>query len=276
MFKKKIFLITLAIYTIGILAGYLIFDEEYDSEPIISSSTRSEVSYQEENSVQKRQVIRRTKQRILPPTIVTDKDGNFHIPVSMEDRLGISLIRNSEVNTENLAILGLDDFQIVRIQNLVSQTLKEWVDREKSVAKHFTDTEDEIVILVPGSRPAAENLQKNLIDGISSIAPDQSKFLEKRLIVQVGNETMDFGRVDYYFRVSRSLDIMGIMAFESIKLYDRANREKPELNLGDSFMDYKTRYRFDSSRIFGGVLPPVYVEHLIHKEQYEHLLKPKR
>lgn len=276
MLLKRILLICLALYALGILVGYLIVDVKQDEESAASPSARSPKSSEMEEPVAEKRSTRQTKQRILPPTIVLDEEGNFRIPASMGDRLRFSLLKDSEVNAENLAILGLNEVQIDQIGSIVKQTLKEWAERERSVAKELTNTDDEIIISVPGSRAAAEDFQRNLIDGINSIAPDRSTFLEKRLASEIGYQTMQFGAVDYYLRVSRSPNTRGSITFESIKLYGKPDRNRSSLNPGDSLMDYQNEYSFDSSRNFGGTTPPENVEHLLDLEQYGHLIEPKR
>lgn len=220
---------------------------------------------------------RSSRTRKVLPSIQVDEDGNYHLPAALVERLQFMALQEMKVNRRDLRILGLTDPEMDELQELVTRLCEKCFSREASVVKDFTRSEEELVLLVPGDRAFAEAVKKEAEEGVRSIAGAKAALLEPRMISDIGDLTMDFGRSDYYQRVGGSKSSPGSLELESVRISAPMKEGIAMPAAGDSFVDYKSSYRFGARRCYGydGSVPE-FIRHLVTKEDFEALLPAGR
>ncbi|MDB6076915.1 MAG: hypothetical protein JWO82_662 [Akkermansiaceae bacterium] len=208
--------------------------------------------------------------REAKPALGKETAGMVRLPAAMAERLAFALMSGDKLYRDTFAMLGFDEGQIDDFQRLMTETLRRCREREKGVAQEFTNSADELVLKIPGDREWGAETQKRAREQIREIAGERALLVEQHLMGELGSETMEFGRSDYYLRLSRQPDGEQIkMLFESLTI-----REGPEP--GASFVDFQQKWNYGSSRRYGwDTTPPPHVALLMEGRDWQRFLKPK-
>jgi hypothetical protein len=206
-------------------------------------------------------------------SIRLDEKGRYLLPASLAGRLQCMALSGMKVNRSELAILGFSDQELDQLQELLTEICEKCFSRETAMVKDFTRGEKELIRMIPGDQVFAESLREDVEERIRRIAGGKAALLESRMISELESLTMDFGRSDYYLRVGRSESAENRLEIESIRISQPMTEgiEMPEP--GDSFQDYRSRYRYGAQRRYGyGGEVPEFLRHLITEEDCESLL----
>ncbi|GAA5121217.1 hypothetical protein JIN84_00410 [Luteolibacter yonseiensis] len=215
----------------------------------------------------------RVREKKLPLTI--DAEGNYVLPPAMADRLDCVVLTEMKVNAADLRILGLDDSQIDRTQELVDEAFRRFFERKKAAMSGFTISDDEMVWLIPGDKAGAQADEQRIIDGVRAICGAKAGLLSNRLVQQIKGSTAGLGEEDYFLRIYKPTGDGTRLAFENLSISPGPNGE-PQPKPGDSFMDYQKRWTYSSSGRYGGTAPPDTLMPLIGDKDWQRLLTPKR
>ena len=219
---------------------------------------------------------RLTRARKEAPALRVDGNGNYLLPAALAERLQIMALSEMKVNRAELAILGFTDVELDQLQELVRGVCEKGVSREEGAVKDFTRGVEELVRLIPGDPSFAESVKNDALEGMRRIAGRKAPLLEARMLSELESLTMDFGRTDYYQRVGRSDSSSNGLEIESILISQPMQEGGSMPGQGDSFRDYKTRYRYGARRRYGyGGEVPEFLRHLITREECEALLPRK-
>ena len=241
-------------FAMGVGLGYwtLPVDAEADSSAIPQTQRRTIRGTQAQQNTSPHRPTRSSRHRESPPSIKTDRSGNLLLPASMTDRIQCMLLDGTKANRPDLRLLGLSEEQIDQVQQIVEGTTQRCFDREKSVMKEFTTSDQELVKLIPGNPAAAAAERQRLIDAIKLTGATNSLLLEDRLVKELDYLTKEFGAKDYYLRVSRvedgSENSENRLSFERIHLYLQPGEPPP--TPGSSFMDYQKKVQISFVQSF--------------------------
>lgn len=275
--KYPVLLAALAAFGIGLGIGYLtlspsrasvIGDNKASASPTPSGNPATD-------SAPARST-RSSRTRETPIPIRRDAEGNYLLPPAMAERLECNVINGTKVNAGDLGILGLDDAQIGKTQQLVDEVFQSFFDRQRAAMREFTNGSDELVWEIPGNPDAAKADKQRLTDGLQEIAGPKAGLVTERLIGQIESSSAQLGSRDYFLRIYNPIPGArgNWLAFENIVIHSGPNGERP--TPGSSFMDYQKQWTFDSSGRYGGVIPPDTVLPLVQDKDWPRLLKTER
>ncbi len=212
----------------------------------------------------------RSARREQRPTVRVDEKGDYLLPPKLAERFHYMVLNGMKVNREDMKVIGLDEGQMDRLQQLVDDAFKRSVERIMPAMREFTNHEDEIVWKVEGDRDAVAADRAWMEEQVHDIIGKDSPMLEREIIGKLTYLTLVNGVQDYFIRISRSDRGQGSFAFENLLLTPRDNGPQPEP--GDSFYNLEGRYSYSSTHRFGGTLPPPNLAPLLEGKDWRKLL----
>lgn len=258
-------------FAIGLALGYLTLAPP-PAGPVSGSAvpeTRTRASGHSANDTAA-DLSRTTRPREKKLPLRIDAEGNYLLPPAMADRLECLVLNGTKVNPVDLRILGLDDSQIGRVQQLADDAFQRFFERKRAAMREFTMSDDELVWEIPGDEPGALADEQRIIDGVQAICGAKAALVSDRLVSQIKGATSQLGSGDYFLRISKAGGSGNNLAFENLVIYpDPTGGERPAP--GQSFMDYKKRWRYGSSGRNGGTVPPDTVMPLVHDKDWQRL-----
>lgn len=213
----------------------------------------------------------RAEEREPRPVIRRDGQGNFLLPEKLAERFRYMVFNGMKVNRQDMAVMGLDEGQMDRLQQLADEAFQRFVERTKPGIRDFTSSDDEMVWKVTGDPAATAADQVWMRGQIRGIIGTDSPLLENGIFGKLAYMASVHGGGDYFIRISRPEGQKDSLHFENLRLLPRDGVPLPQP--GDSFHGYQDRYLYSSEKSFGGTQLPDHLAPLLEGKDWKRLRK---